>query len=54
MDITGRVLEVLVNENLKAGSYEINWNASKYSSGVYFYSLESKDFSKTKKMLLVK
>jgi hypothetical protein len=54
MDITGRVLEVLVNENLKAGTYEISWNASKYSSGVYFYSFESKDFNVTKKMLLVK
>lgn len=54
MDITGRVLDVLVNENLTPGTYEINWNASKYSSGVYFYSLETKDFSQTKKMMLIK
>lgn len=54
MDITGRVLDVLVNENLSTGIYKVNWDASKYSSGVYFYSLESKDFSETKKMLMIK
>lgn len=54
MDVTGRILDVLVNENLKPGTYEMNWNASKYSSGVYFYSLETKDFKQTKRMMLIK
>lgn len=54
MDITGKVLDVLVNEKLSAGSYEVKWGGANYSSGVYFYSIETKDFSQTKKMLLVK
>lgn len=53
-DVSGKILDVLVNENLKQGTYEISWNASKYSSGIYFYSLETKDFSQTKKMMMIK
>lgn len=53
-EVSGKILDVLVNENLKQGAYEVNWNASKYSSGIYFYSLETKDFSQTKKMMMIK
>ncbi len=53
-DMLGRELEVLVNENLQAGSYKVSWNAAKYSSGIYFYKVISSDFVKTKKMILVK
>jgi len=53
-DITGKELGVLINEKLEAGSYEYNWNASQYSSGVYFYRIESGNYSATKRMLLVK
>jgi hypothetical protein len=54
MDMTGRVLDLLVNENISVGSYEINWDASKYSSGIYFYRLTTDGFSETKKMLMIK
>jgi hypothetical protein len=53
-DILGRETASLVNEYLKAGSYEVNWNASDISSGIYFYKLVSSKFTETKKMMLVK
>jgi len=54
MDITGKVIDNLVDENLVAGNYEYKWNASGIASGIYFYKIISKDFSDTKKMMLVK
>ncbi len=53
-DILGREIEVLANENLTAGSYSVNWNASNYPSGIYFYRMETREFSETKKMILIK
>ena len=53
-DILGKEVAVLANERLNSGSYEVNWNGTDYTSGVYFYSLKTKDFSETKKMLLIK
>ncbi len=53
-DMLGRELETLINEQLKAGTYETSWNASNFSSGIYFYRLISADYSQTKKMLIVK
>jgi len=53
-DITGRELETLVNQNLTAGTYKADWDASKYSSGIYFYTIETESFRETKKMMLVK
>jgi len=53
-DILGRETTTLVNEQLKPGVYEIEWNASDFSSGVYFYKLETFQFSQTKKMILLK
>ena len=53
-DISGREVATLVNENLNPGTYEITFDASKYSSGVYFYKLVAGDFVETKKMMLIK
>jgi hypothetical protein len=53
-DITGKELEVLVNEKLQAGTYQTTLNASNFSSGVYFYRLQTEDFSETKKLILLK
>lgn len=53
-DITGRELEVLASENVKAGEYQVVWDASGYSSGIYFYTLTAGDFRQTKKMMLIK
>ena len=53
-DILGHEVETLVNENLNAGTYNADWNAANYSSGVYFYKIETVGFTETKKMILVK
>lgn len=53
-DITGRKVEDLVSGTYDPGSYEVRWDASQYSSGIYFYSLVTSEFTETKKMVLVK
>ena len=53
-DALGKEIEVLVNEQMNPGSYEINWNASGYPSGVYFYTIKTDNYTDTKKMILVK
>jgi hypothetical protein len=54
-DISGREVLTLVNEKLNAGSYSLKWDASVYSSGVYFYRMTTDaGFTETRKMILVK
>lgn len=53
-DILGREVATLVNEKLESGSHEVVWNASKYSSGVYFYKLTAGSYTSTKKLVLMK
>ncbi|MBL7127711.1 MAG: T9SS type A sorting domain-containing protein [Ignavibacteria bacterium] len=53
-DALGREVATLVNEKLQTGTYEVDWDGSNYSSGVYFYKLMTGDYVETKKMLLVK
>lgn len=53
-DVLGREIATLVNDRLKEGNYSVRWNASAFSSGVYFYRIESGSFSQTKKLLLQK
>lgn len=53
-DALGREVETLVNRQLKPGTYEVDFDGSKLSSGVYFYKLVANDFTETKKMVLVK
>jgi hypothetical protein len=53
-DITGKEIEVLVDEAVRAGQYEIKWDGANYPSGVYFYTIIANDYSQTRKMVLVK
>ena len=53
-DITGREIETLVNEALQPGTYEVTFDGSKLTSGVYFYQLTSGNYKETKKLLLLK
>jgi len=53
-DITGRLVETLVNENAQPGYYSFEWDASKFSSGVYIYRIKAGGFSATCKCLLLK
>lgn len=50
----GEKISTLVSGVLKSGSYSYKWNASNFSSGVYFYQLKAGNFVKTGKMLLMK
>ena len=53
-DVLGNRVATLVNEELSAGEYEVKFDASRLSSGLYFYTLQSGSFTETKKMLLLK
>lgn len=53
-DILGHEIAKLVNQSLKPGSYNVDWDATNYPSGVYFYKLTAGKFSETKKMILIK
>lgn len=53
-DITGKEVATLLNEFKNAGSYSITFNGSNLASGVYFYKIETGNFTEVKRMLLVK
>jgi len=53
-DITGKLVDVLINQEMEPGAYEINWNGANYASGVYFYKFESGDYTKVMRMVLIK
>ncbi|NUN08790.1 MAG: choice-of-anchor D domain-containing protein [Ignavibacteriaceae bacterium] len=53
-NVLGQKVATLVNEIVKAGTYEVSFDASKFSTGIYIYKMESGKFSSTKKMMLVK
>lgn len=53
-DILGREVVTLVNDKLDPGTYEVDWNGSNVSSGLYFYKMDANGFSATKKMVLIK
>ena len=60
-DILGKEIATLVNESQKSGNYEVEFNASNFASGVYFYRLQSGNpdksgqvFTETKKMILLR
>jgi len=53
-DAIGRQVKELVNGNYSAGSYKVDFDASGFSTGVYFYRLETDGFMDIKKMMLIK
>jgi N-acetylneuraminic acid mutarotase len=53
-DILGNEVATLVNEEKPSGIYEVDFNASALSSGIYFYKLNASAFSETKKMTIIK
>lgn len=50
----GQYVATLVNEHQLAGNHKVNFDGSQLSSGLYFYKIQSKNYTNTKKMLLVK
>ncbi|MBK8983613.1 MAG: T9SS type A sorting domain-containing protein [Ignavibacteria bacterium] len=53
-DITGKLVDVLLNESKNIGSYTLDFNGNNFSSGIYFYTLSTQDFTETKRMILLK
>lgn len=53
-DINGRQLDILLNNKMDAGSYILNYDAGNLPSGVYFYQINTDNYIKTKKMILLK
>jgi flagellar hook assembly protein FlgD len=58
-NVAGQLVRTLVNSDMNAGAYSETWNGrsnsgNPVSSGVYFYKLVTKNFSMTKKMVLLK
>jgi hypothetical protein len=53
-DILGREVETLVNEVKEPGTYTVQWDASRFANGVYFYTLDAGNYHKVRKMILVK
>ncbi|MCZ7610315.1 MAG: T9SS type A sorting domain-containing protein [Ignavibacterium sp.] len=52
-DVLGNEIATLVEEYKPVGRYEVEWNASNHSSGVYFYQIRAEKFVETKKMILM-
>lgn len=60
-DLSGRLIETLLNRQMPAGTYRVEWNAARQSSGVYFYRLRvshasgaAAHFTATRKLMLLK
>ena len=53
-DVQGKLVQTLVEGELNAGSYETEWNAVNYPSGIYFYRLEAEGNVFSKRMMIVK
>jgi Tol biopolymer transport system component len=53
-NVLGQKVKVLINENMRAGSYSTPFNGSSLPSGLYFYKLETKNQIRVKKMMLIK
>jgi hypothetical protein len=53
-DITGRVVETLIDDFIESGNHEITWNAKQQSSGIFFVKLKSGGKSQTHKIIYLK
>jgi len=53
-DILGREVQIIVNDQLSPGTYEVEFDGSNYPSGIYYYSLSAGNFFESKKMVLIK
>jgi predicted acyl esterase len=53
-DALGRAVTTLVDDRFEAGSYETEWDASAYASGIYFYRMTNGSINEVKKMILIK
>ena len=50
----GELVEKLINTKMAAGRHKVEFDASNFSSGIYFYQLNTEDFADVKKMMIIK
>jgi len=53
-DVLGNEITTLISQEMKSGTYTVDWNGLNYPSGIYFYRIETNHFTETKKMVLSK
>ena len=53
-DVLGKEITVLINSEKPAGKYQVSFNASNLSAGLYLYTIQAGEFRSTKKMILMK
>jgi flagellar hook assembly protein FlgD len=53
-DIKGKLVETLMDEQMRPGQHTVKWNATGFSSGVYFLKMEAGNFSQVEKLMLIK
>lgn len=53
-DLSGKLISELINKKFNSGTYIIDFNGQNLPSGVYFYKLETNNYSESKKMILIK
>ena len=54
MDVTGKEIDLLMNDHREQGFYSARFNAERFGSGIYFYTLKTTSFTRTMKMVLIK
>ena len=53
-DMLGREISVLINQQINTGKYRVSFSAEKLASGIYFYKMETSEFSSVKRMVLIR
>ena len=53
-DLLGKEVVTLINDNLTAGMYDVEFNAENLASGIYFYKISAGKYSETKKLQIIK
>jgi hypothetical protein len=53
-NVAGQKVDTVVSASMSAGAHSVTWNASKFSAGVYFYTVRAGDSARTMKMTLLK
>jgi hypothetical protein len=53
-NLLGQKVATLVNERQPAGSYQVDWDAADFPSGIYYYRLQAAGFNQTRRMILIK
>jgi flagellar hook assembly protein FlgD len=53
-NLLGQKVATLVSENQNAGYHQVEWDASGFAGGIYYYRIEAGEFQDVKKMILIK